>query len=439
MSSQFGYIYIRLNEWYLNKNICKLGTTENIPYKHRQYISCEPNRGRFVYVYEIDLYEMDIIDELLKKHFDNFNYRHNNNNDGGSEFFYKDIIQLIPFVLDAQNIKYRILSKEEIYNLSYKDLSYKDFRKSVKNTNKPKENKKDNKNDIKHNFDPLILRSVEQDTIVKNVAKFYESNDKGILVVNRDINKTNRSISLSLIKSRLSFWISQELKNTKKIIIGVPSAKLLDQWVEGIISVYPNKQILSVNKDVKFEHIEDFLKINNNLNLPNDNDNNELIIVITTYASSHKIRTICDNIKFTFDIGINDDVYHLSNNYYNKQEKTKIYSNILYIPVIKRLSLTKTLKLIDYNKDEKNISNVNYEFFGDVINTNSNINDKIIFEQSPTIKTPIKMIIRPIEQEIKTPPKLIIRPIEQEIKTPPKLIIKPNNQLQNLYIQEPSF
>ena len=418
MSSQFGYIYIRLNEWYLNKNICKFGTTENIPYKHRQYISCEPNRGRFEYVYEIDLYEMDIIDELLKKHFDNFNYRHNNNNDGGSEFFYKDIIQLIPFVLDARNIKYRILSKEEIYNLSYKDLSYKDFRKSIKNTNKPKENKKDNnKNNIKHNFVPLILRSVEQDIIVKNVSKFYESNDKGILVVNRDINK---SISLSLIKSHLSFWISQELKNNKKIIIGVPSAKLLDQWVEGIISVYPNKKILSVNKDVKFEHIEDFLKINNNLNLLNDN--NELIIVITTYSSSHKIRTICDNIKFTFDIGINDDVYHLSNNYYNKQEKTKIYSNMLYIPVIKRLSLTKTLKLIDYNKDEKNISNVNYEFFGDVIN--SNINDKIIFEQSPTIKTPIKMIIRPIEHEI---------------KTPPKLIIKPNNQLQNLYIQEPSF
>ena len=243
---------------------------------------------------------MDLIDELLKKHFDNFNYRHNNNNDGGSEFFYKDIIQLIPFVLDARNIKYRILSKEEIYNLSYKDLSYKDFRKSVKNTNKPKENKKDNnKNDKKHSFDPLIVRSIEQDTIVKNVAKFYENNDKGILVVNRDINKTNRCISLSLIKSRLSFWISQELKNTKKIIIGVPSAKLLDQWVEGIISVYPNKKLLSVNKDVKFEHIEEFLKSNND-NL----DNDELIIVITTYASSHKIRTVCDNIKFTFE-------YHL--------------------------------------------------------------------------------------------------------------------------------
>jgi hypothetical protein len=66
MSLQFGYIYIRLNEWYVNKNICKLGTTENIPYKHRQYVSFEPNRGRFEYVYEIDLYEMDIIDELSK-------------------------------------------------------------------------------------------------------------------------------------------------------------------------------------------------------------------------------------------------------------------------------------------------------------------------------------------------------------------------------------
>jgi hypothetical protein len=424
MSTQFGYIYIRLNEWYLNKNICKLGTTENIPYKHRQYVSCEPNRGRFEYVYEIDLYEMDLIDELLKKHFDNFNYRHNNNNDGGSEFFYKDIIQLIPFVLDARNIRYRILSKEEIYNLSYKDLSYKDFRKSVKNTNKPKENKKDNnKNDKKHSFDPLIVRSIEQDTIVKNVAKFYENNDKGILVVNRDINKTNRCISLSLIKSRLSFWISQELKNTKKIIIGVPSAKLLDQWVEGIISVYPNKKLLSVNKDVKFEHIEEFLKSNND-NL----DNDELIIVITTYASSHKIRTVCDNIKFTFDIGINDEVFNLSSNYYNKQEKTKIYSNMLYIPVIKRLSLTKTLKLIEYNKDENNISNVNYEYFGDVIILKENVS----FEPSPNTQKnkTTKLIIKPIEHEIAN-----FKGVSADFRTPPRLIIKTSNQSQNLPIQ----
>jgi hypothetical protein len=426
MSSQFGYIYIRLNEWYLHKTICKLGTTENIPYKHRQYLSCEPNRGRFEYVYEIDLYEMDIIDELLKKHFDNFNYRHNNNNDGGSDFFYKDIIQLIPFVLDAKNVKYRILSKEEIYNLSYKDLSYKDFRKSVKNPNKSKHKPQEANNLINDNkitFDPLIVKSNEQDEIVKNVVKFYENNDKGILVVNRGINKTekiDRTTSLSLIKSRLSFWISQELKNTKKIIIGVPSAKLLDQWVEGIISVYPNKKILSVNKDVKFEHIEDFLKINNNLD-------NELIIVITTYASSHKIRTLCDNIKFTFDIGINDEVYHLSSNYYNKQDKTKIYSNMLYIPVIKRLSLTKTLKLIEYNKDENNISNVNYEYFGDVIN--NIVKENVSFEPSPNTQKnkTTKLIIKPIEHEIAD-----FRGVSTDFRTPPRLIIKTSNQSQNL-------
>jgi hypothetical protein len=432
MSLQFGYIYIRLNEWYVNKNICKLGTTENIPYKHRQYVSFEPNRGRFEYVYEIDLYEMDIIDELLKKHFDNFNYRHNNNNDGGNDFFYKDIIQLIPFVLDAKNVKYRQLSKEEIYNLSYTDLSYKDFRKSVKNNNKSKQKTQEiNNNLINDNkicFDPLIVKSNEQDEIVKNVIKFYENNDRGILVINRGINKTDRTLSLSLIKSRLSFWISQELKNTKKIIIGVPSAKLLDQWIEGIISVYPNKKLLSVNKDVKFEHIEDFLKIHNNLS--QEDNNNELIIVITTYASSHKIRTVCDNLKFTFDIGINDEVYNLSSNYYNKQEKTKIYSNMLYIPVNKRLSLTKTLKLIDYNKDEQNISNDNYEYFGDVIILKENVS----CEPSPNTQKykTTKLIIKPIEHEI-----VDFRGVSTDFK-PPRLVIKPNNQLKNLSIQLPS-
>ena len=439
MSLQFGYIYIRLNEWYVNKTICKLGTTENIPYKHRQYVSFEPNRGRFEYVYEIDLYEMDIIDELLKKHFDNFNYRHNNNNDGGSDFFYKDIIQLIPFVLDAKNVKYRQLSKEEIYNLSYTDLSYKDFRKSVKNNNKSKTKQQEVNNNLvndnKITFDPLIVKSNEQDEIVKNVIKFYENNDRGILVINRGVNKTDRTLSLSLIKSRLSFWISQELKNTKKIIIGVPSAKLLDQWVEGIISVYPNKKLLSVNKDVKFEHIEDFLKIH--INLLQEDNNNELIIVITTYASSHKIRTVCDNLKFTFDIGINDEVYNLSSNYYNKQEKTKIYSNMLYIPVNKRLSLTKTLKLIDYNKDEQNISNVNYEYFGDVIILKENVS----FEPSPNTQKnkTTKLIIKPIDHEIVDfrGVSTDFRGVSTDFKTP-RLVIKPNNQLKNLSIQLPS-
>ena len=104
---------------------------------------------------------------------------------------------------------------------------------------------------------------------------------------------------------------------------------------------------------------------------------------------------------------------------------------MLYIPVIKRLSLTKTLKLIDYKKDEANISNVNYEYFGDVINVKENVS----FEPSPNTQKnkTTKLIIKPIEHEIAD-----FKGVSADFRTPPRLIIKTSNQLQNLSIQLPS-
>ena len=50
MSLQFGYIYIRLNEWYLLKNICKLGKTKNLSNRNHQYMTGELNinSGHFI-------------------------------------------------------------------------------------------------------------------------------------------------------------------------------------------------------------------------------------------------------------------------------------------------------------------------------------------------------------------------------------------------------
>ena len=65
MSIIFGYIYIRLNEWYLFKNICKLGKTKNLSNRNHQYMTGEPNSGYFNQVFRVKIDEMEEIETLL--------------------------------------------------------------------------------------------------------------------------------------------------------------------------------------------------------------------------------------------------------------------------------------------------------------------------------------------------------------------------------------
>jgi hypothetical protein len=125
MSLVFGYIYIRLNDWYLFKNICKLGKTENIPNRNHHYMTGEPDSGYFYKVFKVKIDEMDEIETLLKNHFYNYNYK-NIYNKGGLEFFNNTIIELIPSVLNSHNYYYELLSQEKIDQLTRNDENRND-------------------------------------------------------------------------------------------------------------------------------------------------------------------------------------------------------------------------------------------------------------------------------------------------------------------------
>ena len=330
MSLVFGYIYIRLNDWYLFKNICKLGKTENIPNRNHHYMTGEPDSGYFYKVFKVKIDEMDEIETLLKNHFNNYNYK-NIYNKGGLEFFNNTIIELIPSVLNSHNYYYELLSQEKIDQLTRND---------------------ENRNDENRNEINVIKPYPYQENIIENAFKYFQNNCKCILVLTCGAGKT-----------LISLWISQKL-NSDTIIIGVPSAKLLEQWNEVVKYFYPNKKILLVNKNVNLEQIENFLFFNRND-----------CIVITTYASSFKVKAACINIKifrnidFVFSFGINDEVHHLTSQNYNKQNKTRKFSNMIDIPCMKRISLTATLKLIECKEDENNniLSNDNVNIFGEII------------------------------------------------------------------------
>lgn len=93
-------------------------------------------------------------------------------------------------------------------------------------------------------------------------------------------------------------------------------------------------------------------------------------IVITTYASSHKVYTAARDNGFAFNIKINDECHHLTTDNMKMSHTTKKYVQMLNIPFVKQLSLTATLKNIESSANlssDSVVSNDNIDYFGEVI------------------------------------------------------------------------
>jgi len=320
----YGYIYLRKNEYWNMYDAIKLGKTSNIPDRERTYITSEIKRGKFIMVIEIDLEIMDLLEKDFQKYFNSLclNIKFN----AGVEFYDKKIIDLIIPFLDKINIKYKILTEDEINNLIGK----------IRINNKSIENK----------YVPRDYQKIIIDKTVKN----FKNNEKGILIIPCGVGKT-----------LISLWSAEKL-NSDTILIGVPNKLLLEQWKEIICIIFPNIPYLKVLGGVNIENIITFLK------------NNKKCIVITTYSSSHKVYTQTEQINYIFDIKINDETHHLTSSNIIKEEN-KTFINMLKIKSKKQLSLTATLKLLENKENIREediiISNDNIEYFGEIIERKS--------------------------------------------------------------------
>ena len=319
-----GYIYLRENEYWYMYDAIKLGKTSNIPDRERTYITSEIKRGKFIMVIKIDLEIMDLLEKDLQKYFNSLDLNIKFN--AGVEFYDKKIIDLIIPFLDKINIKYKILTEDEINNLIGK----------IRINNKSIENK-------------YVPRD-EQKIIIDKIVKHLRNNEKGILIIPCGVGKT-----------LISLWSAEKL-NSDTILIGVPNKLLLEQWKEIICIIFPNTPYLKVSGGIDIESIKTFLK------------NNKKCIVITTYSSSHKIYTQTEQINYIFDIKINDETHHLTSSNIIKEEN-KTFINMLKIKSKKQLSLTATLKLLENKEniieEDIIISNDNIEYFGEIIERKS--------------------------------------------------------------------
>jgi superfamily II DNA or RNA helicase len=332
----FGFIYLRDNNWWNKENVIKMGKANNIPERDTQYATGEINRGTFDTVFEVPIEKMGIIERLLQNEFRELNVKY----DAGTEFYNKKIISLIEPYLITIGIKYRKLSKQEISDL----VRCNRVKKTMKKINIQSLINILKSNTIKKDLISYIPRNDQTIIIEKSVIHFKQY-DKGILVLMCGVGKT-----------LISLWITQEL-NSNTILIGVPNKLLLKQWEEVICVLFQSVPYLIVSGGVNTENIMRFLE-----------NNQKKCIVITTYSSAHKVYTTTQHTRFVFDMKLLDECHHLTATNMQLSYTTKKYIQMLNISSVKQLSLTATLKQIESIRDDGIVvSNDNVEYFGEII------------------------------------------------------------------------
>jgi hypothetical protein len=316
MNKTNGYYYIRYHEAYDKYDACKCGICNNIPERDTTYATGEIKRGHFELVLQIPFQQMKIIERLIQNEFRELNIKH----DAGIEFYNKKIITLIEPYLIKIGIKYKKLSKQEISDLVRCNRVKKTMKKihsQIQSLIYILKSKRTNKQIVSY------IPRTDQTIIIRKSVIHFQQYDKGMLVLMCGVGKT-----------LISLWITQEL-NSNTILIGVPNKLLLKQWEEVICVLFQNIPYLIVSGGVDIENIVRFLE-----------NNQQKCIVITTYSSAHKVYTATQHIRFVFGMNILDEVHHLTTNNMLLAHTTKKYIQMLNIPSVKQLSLTKILFVI---------------------------------------------------------------------------------------------
>lgn len=316
-----GYIYIRTHTAYDAESVCKLGKTDSIPNRDTQYATGEIKRGIFALVLEMPVESVGIVERMLQKYFNSMGLHIQF--DGGTEFYKNDIIELVVPYMEKTNIVFRVLTQQEITDLTRRKYLHK-LQKLVLAFR------------MNRAAPCKFVPREDQDIIIGKSIEHFKVHNKGMLILMCGVGKT-----------LISLWVAQRLKS-KTICIGVPNLLLLKQWRDVVRELFPNVPILLVSGSIKESNIIAFTK-----GRPN-------FIIITTYASSYKVTAV------KVDLKILDEVHHLTSHNLKAANGCSTYVQMLRVVSDKQLSLTATMKQIEGGGDNI-VSNDNEEQFGQII------------------------------------------------------------------------
>ena len=346
-----GYLYIRTNEWCDLKDVYKVGITKSIRDRNNSYITGEIIRGNFIKIFELNVNEnqLNYIDNIIKIKFEKLNVYIN----GGTEFYKKEINEKIEEYLNKSKIEFKLVNENELNRIN-RIINHKDNNKLFINIIINYLKKRKEIKPIEHQID-----------IINKIDDFYLNNNIGNLIW-----------TCGLGKSLMSIFIVQKL-NFKKIIIGVPTCFLQEQFYNEILQVFPNKDNIIISSSTNFNNIKKIILNNDN----NENDNNEPLFIITTYHSCH----LFTNDEFMFDFKIADECHHLvgKDKYGYDDEVKRKFIQFHKIKSKKSLFMTATKKTIlnkNFN-DDNYYSMEDEKIFGKTIDEKSfkwGIDNKII-------------------------------------------------------------
>ena len=354
MNQKKGTIYLRNNDWYKIKKVIKMGIASYAKDRANTYITGEVTRGEYIYVIEIPLDKMILLDKCLKSYFKELNIYEG----GGTEFYDPCIIDLIEPYLQKLNIEYKVLTKEEITLmnrnerlrniLNFNKIQYIFNKLNIKNIIQKYKNKR--KNLLLNNNE--IKPKEHQQNVLDMIKDFYINNDIGKIIWACGLGKA--LISILIIK----------LLKVKSIIFGIPSNNLQKQIKKEILKIFPNKNnILFVGGDgiIDIKTVSNTEKI---INFLNNNINNEPKFVICTYHSCHLL--VNNDIIVDFKIG--DEAHHLVG---IENEKNKGFRLFHKINSKKSLFMTATEKIIETHTTKEVYSMNDETIFGKYIDSKS--------------------------------------------------------------------
>jgi superfamily II DNA or RNA helicase len=160
-----------------------------------------------------------------------------------------------------------------------------------------------------------------------------------------------------MLQGNITLTGAAQQLHANTFVVGVPNKELLEQWNKVIRELFPEIPLLLVSGGVSEDTIQQFLETNK-----------ERCIVITTYSSSHRVKSASQNSQIKFSMKILDEAHHLTSNNMLLANTSKKYIQMLDIPSVKQLALTATLKELEgEGDDDKVISNDNVVHFGEII------------------------------------------------------------------------
>lgn len=340
--SNKGYIYIRSHDSYNLYNAYKLGKTCNIPERDNVYKTNEIIKGYFFIVYEINIKQLNIIDNLLKLQFQKFNIRFN----GGTEFYKHNIINEIEPYFNELKLEYNKLSQNEIDSLIRKHRIKENFKK----INKIQLIKYLKSNSKLFNFK---FKSYQEEA--NNNIKNYNSRLKHILISPTGTGKTvifSYNICNSIIKHKKNIMI---LTKKKEIL------NQMKQRIENYINLFVKNNLVDY-----FEYnIIECLDICSNY-IINKKQNKPTIFIVNwdKFTSSNDTNYKQINWNF-FELLILDESHWVgANGIYKVMKYIKDNTNVNYIgfsatPV--RLNYDSQANILDIFGDKQDY-NVIFEY-----------------------------------------------------------------------------